>query len=197
MNRWLKAAVVLGAAPLVFATFIFLAWVAIRWTFFIFAGIVTIYVGLVSVGLGLLCLAVYTVQTYRRRELPRRRLRRQSVVTLVILLLNFPAAAAFTYAAILIETRYVVTVSNRSSSDVESFLIDGGGVHVELGSLRPGQTRSRGFYIQHDDRLSFSGSRSGVAFGGTLDGYVTNNVGGHKSVIISSDGSVRVEHEGT
>jgi len=34
-------------------------------------------------------------------------------------------------------------------------------------------------------------------FDGTLDGYVTNNVGGHKSVIISSDGSVRVEHEGT
>jgi hypothetical protein len=196
MNKWLKTAIVLGTAPLVVATSIFLAWVAIRWTYLAAAGIITIYVGLVSVSVGLFCLAVVTVQTYRRQELPRRPLRRQLIVTLVILLLNFPAAAAFTYAAFLIETRYVVTVSNQSSSDVESFLVDGGGVHVELGPLRPGQSRSRGFYIQHDDGLSFSGSRSGVAFSGTLDGYVTINLGGHKNVVISPDGSVSVDHEG-
>ena len=197
MNRWLKCAIVLGATPLVVATSIFVAWVVTRWRVLPIAGIFTIYAGPVSVGLGLLCLAIYTIQGYRLREHSPRHLLRQSLVTLALLLLNFPAAAGFTYAAILIETRYVVTVSNFSSSQVESFLVEGGGVHVELGPIRPGQSRSRGFYVQHDDQLVFRGSRSGVAFSGTIDGYVTNNLGGHKHVIVSSDGAISVEHGGT
>jgi hypothetical protein len=197
MSRWLKASLAFGVTPLVIGTIIFVAWLATRSMNLALAGIFAIYAGLVFVGAGLLCLIVYFVRAVRRGAVTRRRLLAQSAWALGVLLLNFPAAAGFAYAAMLLETRYVVTVSNTGAKPVESFGVEGGGVEIELGPLAPGQTRHRGFYIQHDDELRFQALVNGRHVSGTLDGYVTNGEGGDVRVVIAPDGTVTAKQVGT
>jgi hypothetical protein len=197
MSKWLKASFAFGATPLAIGTIIFLAWLATRFKSLALAGIFAMYGGAVFVGAGLLCLAVYAVGSVHSGAVTRRRLVAQSACALGVLLLNFPAAAAFTYAAILIETRYVVTVSNTGATAVETFGVEGGGVAIELGPLAPGQTRSRGFYIRRDGELRYQTVVGGRQITGNLEDYVTNGQGGDVRVIVAPDGTVTTNRTGT
>jgi len=160
-------------------------------------GIFTICGGLVLVTLGVGCLFVHVALGRIKRQLSWGSLARGCALPLTLLLINFPAAFGFAWAAIAIETRYVVSVTNESSATVSGFVVRGGGCAADFGMLKPGERRSRGFYIQNDGELRYQGILGSSHIDGVVDGYVTPSQGGHKDILITSHGIVEVRGEGT
>jgi hypothetical protein len=95
-----------------------------------------------------------------------------------LLFANFPAAVFFTLSAIDVITRYHVTVINKSQTTIENFELSGPGVPVELGPIGPGRSMSKSLRFGGDGALSFSARQQGKVFGGTVDDYVTGDLGG-------------------
>ena len=120
MRASLKAALFLGIAPLVTGIAIFLAWVLSRAEWLMGAGMITIYAGIGCVAVGVACLAVYLWRSWRAEAARRRRLAWQAVGMLALFLANFAVAGGAVYGAIMIETRYTVSITNHSSLPLES-----------------------------------------------------------------------------
>ena len=140
MKASLKVALFLGVAPLVTGMVIFAAWVLSRAEWLMAAGVITIYVGMCAVAVGAVCLAVYLWQSWRSKAIARRRLVCQAIAVLGLFLANFLAAGGAAFAAIVIDTRYTVSVTNQTNVPLESARIEGGGVDVPLGIIAPGAT---------------------------------------------------------
>ena len=109
-----------------------------------------------------------------------------------LLLANFPVAAGVILAAIAIETRYTVVVSNESAMVLKDAKVFGGGVDVSLGSLRPQASIKRSFYVVTDGRVMFRAISGDQVHSTLVDGYVTNGMGGNKVIEVHSNGDVEV-----
>jgi len=192
MKTSLKAALFFGVAPLVTGIGIFLAWVLSRADWLMAAGVVTIYVGMCSVAVGAGCLGFYLRRSWRSQAVPRRRLVWQTVAVLALFLVNFVAAGAAVLGAMVIESKYTVAVTNQSAEPFRSARIEGGGVAIELGVIAPGKTIKRSFWIEQDGELVLRAKQGTAELEATIDGYVTNSLGGNKVVVLEADGTVNV-----
>jgi len=193
MRTSLKCALLFGIAPLVSGTAIFVAWAVSRADWLMGAGITTIYAGMCSVALGAACLAVYLWKSWRLRTIRRSRLAWQATAVIALFLANFIAAGAAILGAMVIESRYTVLIANQSDAPLESVSIEGGGVEINLDVIAPGATAKRSFWIEHDGELVLKGSHTFGKIEATIDGYVTNGLGGDKVVVLGADGTVDVK----
>jgi hypothetical protein len=193
MRTSLKAALVLGATPLVIGLAIFALWVLTRAEWLMGTGIVTMYGGVAVIVGAAVCLASYVWRSWRSRSVARGRLAWQTIGVLVLLLANFVAAGAAVFGAVMIEARYTVSVSNQSNVPLESARVEGGGVNMDLGIIAPGATIKRSFWIEHDGELVLNGMHGSRKVEASIDGYVTNNIGGDKLVVVEADGTVNVK----
>ena len=192
MNRWLRFSVICGAAPLTVGVAIFLTWLLTRWDWLMLAGVLTIYSGLVVVAVGTIGVVLFVWKSVRVGHTPRKHVAWQALTVSGFLLLNVPVAAAIVASVIYIETQYVVTVINDSSAEVHSFVVSGGGVTIDIGTIAPGSEVRRAFIIKHDGELKGQGMQGGRPIEGIIEGYVTNGLGGNKLVRIQSDGTLGV-----
>jgi len=193
MKRFLQAALFCGAAPLVVGIAIFVAWIFTRAGWLMVAGVFTIYAGLCSVGIGAICLVVYVWRSWRSGEIKHRSLVWQAVGTAALLLANFPAGVSVVMGAILIETRYTVTLTNQSDVPLKSAEVCGGGVDVRFGDVAPGATVVRSFWIKADGELVLTAIHGSNKVETTVEGYVTNGMGGDKIVVLDANGSVNIK----
>ena len=92
MKTSLKAALVLGAAPLVIGLAIFALWVLTRAEWLMGAGVVTIYGGIAVIVGAAVCLVTYVWRSWRSRSVARGRLVWQTIGVLALFLANFVAA---------------------------------------------------------------------------------------------------------
>jgi hypothetical protein len=182
-----------GGVPLVVGTAIFVAWLFTRADWLEIAGFITIFAGIGAVGIGTICLVVYIERSWRSREIERRRLVWQAVGTGALLLANFPAAAGAVVGAELIETCYTVTFTNQSDVTLESARVQGGGVNVSLGDVAPGATVKISFWVGQDGELVLTGKHGAAKVEATVEGYVTNGLGGDMIVVLDANGSVTVK----
>jgi hypothetical protein len=183
-NRLLRAAMICGLLPLGTGVGIFLLWLIARWDWLMMAGLFTVYGGIVSVLVGLGFLVAAGKQTPSARP------------ALGILLANFPIAGFIIVVAFVIQTRFPVTVVNEGHATLDQFVVSGGGVEFDFGSVAPGQTVTRHRLIDHDGSLVFHARREGEEIEGTVEGYVTNNQGGHKRVVFDEAGEFEVLDHG-
>jgi hypothetical protein len=109
-----------------------------------------------------------------------------------VLLANFPVAGIIVCVVFVIKTRFTVTVVNFGSDPLDSFVVSGGGVEFEFGSVASRQTATRDRLIDHDGELVFHARRGGEEIEGRVEGYVTNNLGGHKRVVFDEWGDFDV-----
>jgi hypothetical protein len=110
-----------------------------------------------------------------------------------LLLANFPAAAFFTLSAIDVSTRYTVRVFNDSDRPIESLVVSGPGVRVELGPIAPGQRTRRHIHFHGDGTLDFSARQQELRLSGQLEGYVTSSMGGDKSIRVRESGVYEIQ----
>ncbi len=178
-GKSLWIAVVCGAAPLAIGTGIFLTWLATRWDRLMLAGLWTIPLGCIAFFIGCAALAIYhaTGPTHHRS--------RNTLLAGLLLVANFPAAGAITVAAMIVESCYSIKVLNASPETLTEVTVSGGGERAELGTLAPGESASARFWIRHDDELTFSARSDGRQLQATVDGYVTNGMGGNTQITVT------------
>ena len=188
MPRLLNLAIVLGAVPLLAGTLIYGVWRITQWPWLMGAGLVTIYAGLVAFIVGSFALSRHLWREYRTRTARSRSLWLQGVLVGGLLLANFPAAAFFALSAADIYTRYTVRVHNESDLPIESLIVTGPGVHVELGPIAPGEHALEHIHFSGDGTLDFSARQQELQFGGRLEEYVTGNWEGDTTIHIRRRG---------
>jgi hypothetical protein len=173
-----------GAIPLAVGSVIYFTFRVTHDESLAIAGIYAILGGLAFFAVGVMCLVAHV---YRRRDF--------DVATLLLgslLLSNFPAAAIYGLSAIGLITQYVVQVVNGSDVVVDSFIVEGGGVHVELGPIQVGESKQCRVFFDADGTLRFKARQQQLRFDGEIEGYVTRNVGGMATVQIKPGGNFEV-----
>lgn len=192
MNRAYRVALISGALPLLVGVSIFTLWMITRWDWLFLAGIFTLYSGVAIFCVGAVALARFCWLAFSIPELPRRRLWIASIGCAALLLSNFAVAACITATAIAIETRYTVIVHNASEQPLSGVRVFGGGCEVDFGTIPPDGVVRRSFWIQHDGALECRALRGATTSINTIDGYVTNNMGGNLTVTVNQDDTVSV-----
>jgi hypothetical protein len=190
----LRIATVCGALPLATGTLIYLYWRVTRWDWLMGAGFITIAVGVVLFFVGAGSLLASATRDVQRPSMPGRRWRRQVAAAGCLLFLNFPAAAFYVYSADDVMTRTTVDVFNDSPSVIESFVLEGPGVHTEVGPLAAGQHIRRHLRFRGLGTLSFVANEQGIEFRGVIEGYVCYNIGGRATIRVTGPKTWRIEH---
>ena len=184
MPRDLKKVVLLGIVPLLFGTLIYGVWRLCQWPWLMVTGIITILVGVVAFFVGATILVRYLRREIRsgRSSCSSRWIR--GVLAGGLLLINFPAATFYTLSVIDVQTRYTIHVRNESDRPIESLIVTGGGVSVELGPVDSGQHLQKHIHFTHDGALNFAAHQQELRFTGQVEGYVTRNCGGDKTIVV-------------
>lgn len=188
MNNWLKAAAWLGIVPLVSGIGVFIAWVLSGADWLMEAGIITIDGGVAAVALGFVCLCVYL---WKQSAVPWGRRAWRAAAVLGLYLVNVVAAGGAVYGATLILSLYTVSIANHSPIALESARIEGGGLNVDVGTIRPGDSAKRRFWIKQEGELTLVGMHGTKPIRSTIDGYASG-IGGNTAVAIQPDGTVTV-----
>ncbi|MFI5458362.1 MAG: hypothetical protein ACHRXM_23275 [Isosphaerales bacterium] len=197
MNRAYRVALICGAVPLVFGVSIFLLWLITHWDWLMMAGIFTLYSGLVIFAVGVIALARFHWLALRTPDVLRRRLRLATLVCAGLLLANLLIAGAIIATVVATQTAYTVAVHNTSPQPLDRVRVFGGGCDASFGSIPPQNVARRSFWIQHDGELEFQAVSGTTSYAKTIDGYVTNSVGGHTTVTINPDGTISVTNKKT
>jgi hypothetical protein len=192
LNRLHRVATICGATPLFLGTAIFVAWLVTSWKWLVMAGVVMLYVGLAFVAAGVLALGLSSWTAFRTPGISRRRVWLSTLSCLGLLLANFLAADGIISAVIANATRYTVVVHNTSHERLDRVRVFGGGCDASYGSILPGATARRSFWIRQDSTLVFRASAGEKRLEQTIDGYVTTNLGGHTRVTVQPDRTISV-----
>jgi hypothetical protein len=193
MAQPFKSAIILGAAPLLAGTLIYATWRLTQWHWLEIAGLLNILFGFAAFVAGSVAPARHLRSEWRVGDATRGRLWLQALSVGGLLLVNFPAAAFFALSAIDVETRYKVRVSNDSNRPIESLIVAGPGVRVELGPIAPGQLTRRNIHFDGDGTLDFLARQQQTQFGGQLEGYVTGGWNGDKTIRVRQGGTFDIE----
>lgn len=193
LPRLLTIATASGAIPLLSGTLIYVTWRLTRLDWLMFAGYFTIIIGIIAFFAGIAALLRHLWHEWRVERTTRTPLWLQAVLVGGLLLMNVPVAAFFTVSAIDVATRYTVTVYNESEQSIESLVVTGPGVHIELGPIAPGQKARRYFHFEGDGKLIFNARQQEAQFSGELESYVTGGGGGTKSIRIKQKGVYEIQ----
>jgi hypothetical protein len=151
--------------------------------------------GLVAIVAGALVLYADVRRASREGSGPEQNRRRRTVLAGAFLLANFPAAAFYVLSAFYVYTRYTVRVRNDGERTTESFVVTGPGTSVEMGPIAPGEHAEAHLRFRGDGSLRFAARQQDRDFGGELDGYVTTNLGGEKTIRLGPHGAVEILDE--
>jgi hypothetical protein len=180
----LWVAIACWAIPLIVGSAIYFAFRATGADWLALAGYFTILAGLAFFGVGVACLVAYA---YRQRRLSGR-----TLLVSCLLLSNFPAAAFYALSGVALLTQYEVTVINKSDAAIDSFVVEGPGVQVELGPIQIGESKQNRVFFDDDGNLTFNARQQQLRFNGEIDDYVTRNMGGMATVRIKPGGNFNV-----
>ncbi len=193
MPRLLKSAIILGAAPLLVGTLIYCTWRLVRWDWLETAGLLTLVLGFVAFVAGTIALIGHLWLESRAKRTPGSPLWLRGALVGCLLLANFPAALFFGSSAQIIKNPYIVRVFNDSDQPVESLVVTGPGVRIELGPVAPGSHVEKYFYPRGEGSLELSARQMGVQIDGQVDSYVTTGAGADINIRIKPSGLFEVQ----
>lgn len=189
MPLLLRSAIALGASPLIIGSLVYFLWRLTRWDWLALMGLLTILIGIFCFIAGAVCLILHLKRKARATGI-------SPISALLIgglLIANFPAAVFYAHSAIEISTRYTVRVYNDSNYTIDSFIILGPGVEVEIGPIASGHNAIQHNHITTDGSLNFTARQQEVNFNGELESYVSINHEGDMTVRITKKGSYQLK----
>jgi hypothetical protein len=192
--NYLRTAVYCGAIPLVIGLLVFAAWLVTGWERLMPIGVLVMAGGTLLVVVGIVALAVHAYRELRTRGAAIGSARRM-LLTLLLLLVNFPVAFSVMRAVWEISTAYLVTLVNASGAPVDSFVLSGPGFVKELGPLPAGGRANYVCRFSGDGELTFASQQGGTIATGVVDGYVTKSVGADEIVSIGLGGQLTVTRQ--
>lgn len=186
-----RIAFLCGLLPLTIGTGIYLLWLVTEWDVLMVAGIFTIWGGLACVAIGFIAAAIYAFKLRATGALwgP---IAGRIAKPVGLMLFNLPASIIIFSLAWSAATRYDVTLTNESESVIACFQMIAPGVKESFENVQPEESRSIGVHFQGDGPFKFEAEVGGVVSTGTIEGYVTHNLGG-ESVVLYSDAGFQIE----
>lgn len=186
-HKWYNFSLISGLIPLVFGCLIFITWLISRADWLALAGVYTIMAGLMLFVFGLLFLVIYWI---KERKFGNAYPIKRSLISLGILLLNFPVLLLILYFHDYISNTVTVRVVNNfpfAITDMTLFERDHLCVYPPIA---PGQEVIEHFHFKFEGsihyRLSLAGSKKeGIAFG-----YVSSGTSNSTVMVITEDGEV-------
>ncbi len=172
---------------------IFFGWLGTRADWLIFAGIYNIMAGLVLFLFGLLCLFVYG---QKERKSGNAYPVRRSLISLGLLLFNFPAAALALYSVQYVMSTSVVTVQNNSSFEVIDLALTEKDFSYPFPAVGPGQEIIEYFHFKSESSVDYRLTLNGSIKEGIMFGYVSNGTGENATLVIKKDGTVETRGGG-
>ena len=196
-GAWLVTAVACGALPMVVgvaALVVFLLSEAAARSIetWVEVGVAILIGGLVLFCVGLVTLGVYLLKG-RRQGVAGRNLAQNSLMTLLLLLANFPVALACTWVAFDSITRVRLHLVNEATTVVEDLNITWPGGEKNIGDLGPLDRAEISFLVSSDGSVDFTARQGGESCEGRLIDYVTSNMGETDDVVFLDGCAVKVE----
>jgi len=193
---WLKIAIACGALPMlsgVMALIIFLSSevTASNPDDWVDKGVTILMGGLVFFFVGVVALGIYLVKGRREAALGRD-LAQNVILTLILLLANFPVALACIWIAGDSFSLVRLHLVNESTTVVEDLNITWPGGEQHIGDLGPLDRRSLSFHVSGDGAVDFTARQGGKFCQGKLIGYVTTNMGETDDVAFLGECGFRV-----
>ena len=115
------------------------------------------------------------------------------MMTLILLLVNFPAALACIWIAGDLISSIKIHFMDESTTVVEDLHITWPGGEQRIGDLAPDDTARISFLVSGDGTVDFTARQGGEPCEGNLIGYVTSNMGETDDVVFLGDCQVTVE----
>ena len=183
---------VCGLVPLCTGILIFLCWLVFRDNWLETAGVYTIYVGVASFVIGMFCLTLYVIQSRNSKVIGYWK---RSMVSLVILVSNFPVAVAIFSTVFYMISISTVTIENRMKIKIESLVLSERGHVYNIGAVLPNETLEKNYRFQSEGAVHYSFTRGKKKYGGIMFGYVTGGVGSKAKMLITKTGEVKIEQK--
>ena len=193
MPRLLKIAILSGATPLLTGVLIYGSWRLTQAEWLMSAGLINIVAGLAMFLAGVICLSMRSTRVVVGDVATRRRFSAIRKLAWVMLIANFPAALLIVHSVIVIKTRYTVTVVNESKTPIDSFMVIGPSVRVELAPIPANGKVTKHFRFSGEGSLEFETRVGQMKTNDLIDGYVTSNLGGANTVRFNDRGGIEVE----
>jgi len=193
---WLRVAITCGALPLVVGVVTLIIFLqsevsSSEMDGWVEAGVSILMGGVALISVGLVTLGVYLVKG-SRGGVPKRDLAQNAILTLILLLANFPAALACIWVAGDSLSRVGLSLVNESDAIVEDLNITWPGGDQYIGDLGSQDSAELSFHVSSDGTVGFTARQGGAPCEGNLIGYVTTNMGETMRVVFSGDCEVRV-----
>ncbi len=193
---WLRVAIACGALPLVVGVVTLIIFLqsevsSSEMDGWVEAGVSILMGGVALFSIGLVTLGVYLVKG-SRGGVPKRDLAQNAILTLILLLANFPAALACIWVAGDSLSRVGLSLVNESDAIVEDLNITWPGGDQYIGDLGSQDSAELSFHVSSDGTVDFTARQGGAPCEGNLIGYVTTNMGETMRVVFSGDCEVRV-----
>ncbi len=117
---------------------------------------------------------------------------KRTLISLGILLLNFPVEALALYSAVYITSTNTATVINNSSYEVTDMVLSERDQSYSLPPIMPGQEITEHFHFKYEGAVEYRLSINGSVKTGIMFGYVTGGMGESATMVITSDGAVEI-----
>jgi hypothetical protein len=177
-----------GAIPLAVGSIIYWTWLHTRSDELPPLGLLTVLLGIVFFFVGTVFLVLYLVNESRNPKTARNDLVERAVVAGALLLANFPVAAYYAVSAVQHMMDAVVQIENDSGTRLDSFVIRGPGVSVEIGPIRAGGTKQEYLRFRGSGSLDFTARQKELEFEGQLSETVFGGTTGTVTVVVKPDG---------
>lgn len=169
---------------------IFFSWLVIRADWLMIAGVYNILAGLVFFVCGLSFLFAYG---HKERKKGHTYPIKRSLISLGILLFNFPAAVLAIYSAEYVKGTSVATVINNASFEVKDLVLIERDQTYLFPPIAPGQKVKKYYHFKYEGSVYYRLSMNGTIQKGAMYGYVTGGMGDRATMVIKKDGTVEIQ----
>ena len=192
-----KIALFCGLAPLIAGMLILLGCITSEADIFIVAGLFNIFIGLVLFVIGVISLGFYIKET---KPFSANGKLKSVIIAMLLLLVNFPAAAACVYAVIYIKTSSLIQVDNQSAIPISDVRLEYGEHSMPLdkfnkNTIMPYSKYKKRLKFKREGSVNYSFYIEDQYQEGVLLGYVTPNFGSKATILISDKGEVDIISE--
>lgn len=160
--------------PLLLGITSFIGWLITGFDFFMYSGMITIYIGISAVLIGTFILIIIWMQK-KGNKLFRK---------FLIIASNIPVALIIAYISITLLTVYNLKIQNNSDSIVTNCIIEGGGVYIEIKEIEEYEIIKKRLWIETDGSLKLYYTKDREDNEILIEGYVTSGLGGNKTIVI-------------
>jgi hypothetical protein len=117
------------------------------------------------------------------------------MVSLAVLVSNFPVAVAIFSAVFYVISISTVTIENRTKIKIESLVLSERGHVYNVGVVLPNETLEKNYRFQSEGAVHYSFMRDQNKYEGIMFGYVTGGFGSKATMLITKTGEVKIDQK--